>query len=98
LLSLIDEAKTFVFNRASGLREATEKMFILRFPELIAETMGSASPDAILEFRDRVGGDIVVKPLDGCGGLGIFRISQGDLHTHSLLEPSRRPRTPPLAR
>jgi glutathione synthase len=90
LLSLIDESRTFVFNNAMGLREATEKMFILRFPELIAETMVSASPDAILEFRDRVGGDIVVKPLDGCGGLGIFRISQGDLNTYSILETSTR--------
>jgi glutathione synthase len=90
LLSLIDEKKTFVFNSAMGLREATEKMFILRFPDLIAETMVSASPDAILEFRDRVGGDIVVKPLDGCGGLGIFRISQGDLNTYSILEMSTR--------
>ncbi len=90
LLSLIDESKTFVFNGAMGLREATEKMFILRFPDLIAETMVSASPDAILEFRDRVGGDIVVKPLDGCGGLGIFRISRGDLNTYSILEMSTR--------
>lgn len=90
LLSLIDESKTFVFNRAAGLREATEKMFILRFPELIAETMVSASPDAILDFRDRVGGDIVVKPLDGCGGLGIFRIARGDLNTYSILELSTR--------
>ena len=88
LLSLIDESKTFVFNNAQGLREATEKMFILRFPELIAETMVSASPDAILDFRDRVGGDIVVKPLDGCGGLGIFRIARGDLNTYSILETS----------
>lgn len=90
LLSLIDESRTFVFNRAQGLREATEKMFILRFPELIAETMVSASPDAILDFRDRVGGDIVVKPLDGCGGLGIFRIARGDLNTYSILETSTR--------
>ena len=90
LLSLIDESRTYVFNSAQGLREATEKMFILRFPELIAETMVSASPDAILEFRDRVGGDIVVKPLDGCGGLGIFRISRGDLNTYSILETSTR--------
>jgi glutathione synthase len=90
LLSLIDETRTFVFNNAQGLREATEKMFILRFPELIAETMVSASPDAILDFRDRVGGDIVIKPLDGCGGLGIFRISRGDLNTYSILETSTR--------
>ncbi|MFN2377652.1 MAG: glutathione synthase [Candidatus Binatia bacterium] len=90
VLSLIDPARTFVFNSAHGLREATEKMFILRFPELIAETMVSASPDAILDFRDRVGGDIVVKPLDGCGGLGIFRIARGDLNTYSILETSTR--------
>lgn len=90
LLSLIDDTKTFVFNSAHGLREATEKMFILRFPELIAETMVSASPDAILDFRDRTGGDIVVKPLDGCGGLGIFRIARGDLNTYSILETSTR--------
>lgn len=88
LLSLIDDKRTYVFNSARGLREATEKVFILRFPDLIAETMVSASPDLILEFRDRVGGDIVVKPLDGCGGLGIFRIAPGDLNTHSILETS----------
>ena len=39
LLSLIDEKRTFVFNKAMGLREATEKMFILRFPDLIAELL-----------------------------------------------------------
>jgi len=90
LLSLIDVSRTFVFNDAAGLREASEKLFILRFPDLIAETMVSASPDAILSFRDKVGGDIVVKPLDGCGGLGIFRIAPGDLNTYSILETSTR--------
>lgn len=88
VLSLVDETRTFVFNRGQGLREATEKMFILRFPELIAETMVSANADAILAFRDRVGGDIVTKPLDGCGGSGIFRITSGDLNTHTILEVS----------
>jgi glutathione synthase len=86
LLSLIDETKTFVFNRASGLREATEKLFILRFPDVIAETIVSTDPTQILAFCDKVGGDIVVKPLDGCGGLGVFRVTRGDLNTHSILE------------
>ena len=88
LLSLIDEERTFVFNRPSGLREASEKVYILRYPDLIAETMISADSGAILDFRDRVGGDIVVKPLDGCGGAGIFRITGEDLNTHSILETS----------
>jgi glutathione synthase len=86
LLSLVDERKTFVFNNPSGLREASEKVFILRYPDLIADTMISSSSATILKFRDRVGGDIVVKPLDGCAGAGIFRIADGDLNTHSILE------------
>ena len=87
-LSLIDESRTMVFNRASALREANEKMFILRFPELTAPTMVAADRDSILEFREEMGGDIVVKPLDGCGGQGIFRIAPGDLNTFSILETS----------
>ncbi len=96
LLSLIDTNTTLVFNDPAGLREATEKLFILRFPELIAPTMVAASPDTILAFRDRVGGDIVVKPLDGCGGLGIFRIAPGDLNTYSILETSTHHGTRPV--
>lgn len=96
LLSLVDETRTFVFNRGQGLREATEKMFILRFPDLIAETMVSANADAILAFRDRVGGDIVTKPLDGCGGYGIFRIGPNDLNTPSILETSTLSGTRPI--
>jgi len=86
LLSLIDPTKTFLFNRPSGLREATEKLFIMRFPDLIPETIVTADPAQILTFCGEVGGDIVVKPLDGCGGMGIFRITSGDLNTHSILE------------
>jgi glutathione synthase len=86
LQSLVDEKKTFVFNRASGLREANEKLFILRFPDLAPETFVSADPAQLLGFCRKVGGDIVVKPLDGSGGMGIFRITEGDLNTHSILE------------
>jgi glutathione synthase len=87
-LSIIDERRTMVFNRASALREANEKMFILRFPELTAPTIVSSDRDVILDFREEMGGDIVVKPLDGCGGLGVFRIAPGDLNTFSILETS----------
>ena len=85
LLSLIDQTKTLVFNRPEGLREATEKLFILRFPDLITETIVSANSEELLAFG-RTTGDIVIKPLDGCGGMGVFRISNGDLNTHSILE------------
>jgi len=98
LLSMIDERRTFVFNRASGLREATEKLFILRFPELIPETLVSADAEQILAFADRVGGQAVVKPLEGCGGMGIFRIRRDDLNTPSILENvTREGRRPVMA-
>ena len=86
LLSLVNPTKTFVFNDPHGLREATEKLFILHFPDLIPETVVTSDPAQLLAFCDKVGGDIVVKPLDGCGGLGIFRIARGDLNTHPILE------------
>ena len=90
ILSLIDEKKTFVFNRASGLREANEKLYILNFPDLMPETVVTADPAQLLAFCDKVGGDIVVKPLDGSGGMGIFRVTRGDLNTHSILETMTR--------
>jgi glutathione synthase len=86
LLSLVDRKKTFVFNDPHGLREATEKLFILHFPDLIPETIVASDPAQLLAFADKVGGDIVVKPLDGCGGANVFRISKGDLNTHPILE------------
>jgi glutathione synthase len=69
--SLVDEQKTFVFNRASGLREANEKLFILRFPDLMPETFVSSDPAQLLGCCHKVGGDIVVKLLDGAGGMGL---------------------------
>ncbi len=59
LLSLIDQTKTLVFNRPEGLREATEKLFILRFPDLITETIVSANSEELLAFG-RTTGDIVI--------------------------------------
>jgi len=86
ILSLIDARKTFVFNDPGGLREATEKVFIMGFPDLIPETIITASSADILAFRTTMGGDIVVKPLDACGGRGIFRITTDDLNTHAIIE------------
>lgn len=86
VLSLVDESKTFVFNRGSGLREANEKMFILRFPELTAETIVTARAEEVFAFRDRIGGDAVVKPLDGCGGAGVFRLHGDDLNARGIVD------------
>jgi glutathione synthase len=96
LLSLVDKRKTFVFNDPRGLREATEKLFILHFPDLIPETFVASDPAQILGFCAKVGGDIVVKPLDGCGGANVFRVRSGDLNTHPILEMMTREGSRPV--
>lgn len=85
LLSLIDE-KCFVMNNPKGLREANEKLYALRFPEQIPQTLVSSDIDRLKTFMDELGGEMIVKPLDGCGGSGVFYLYQQDRNTNSILE------------
>ena len=86
LLSLIDERKCLVVNRPLGLREANEKLYALNFPLLIPETLVSGDMDRLRRFMDEVGGEMIVKPLDGCGGSGVFYLHRQDRNVNSLLE------------
>jgi glutathione synthase len=86
LLSLVDETKCFVFNNPKGLREANEKLYALRFPEQIPQTLVSSSMGQLKEFMEELGGEMIVKPLDGCGGSGVFYLNQQDRNTNSILE------------
>jgi glutathione synthase len=86
LLSLIDEKKCLVVNRPLGLREANEKLYALNFPSLIPETLVSADMDRLRRFMDEIGGEMIVKPLDGCGGSGVFYLHRQDRNVNSLLE------------
>ena len=65
--------KTLVVNDPAAVRNAPEKLFVLDFPELMPPTLVTRSPDAIKAFRDKHK-DIIVKPLYGNGGAGVFRI------------------------
>src|ERR1041384_50439 len=86
LLSLIDETRCFVMNSPKGLREANEKLYALRFPEQIPQTLVSSSMKRLKEFMEELGGEMIVKPLDGCGGSGVFYLNQQDRNTNSILE------------
>ncbi|MCE9579769.1 MAG: glutathione synthase [Deltaproteobacteria bacterium] len=85
---LLDLAKpkTLVVNDPSGLRELNEHLAILRFPELIPPTIVTRSPRRLQAFLREQGGAIIVKPVDGFGGLGVFLIRNGDPNTSSLFE------------
>ncbi len=77
--------RTLVVNDPRGLREANEKLYALRFPELTPETLVAADTEAIEEFVDRVGGRAVIKPIDGHGGSGVFVLDREDLNFRALL-------------
>ncbi len=74
-----------VVNDPRSLRDCNEKLFALDFPQCIAPTL--VARDA-KELRRFVGehGEAVLKPLDGMGGRGIFRVKAGDSNLNSMLE------------
>ena len=85
LLSLA-ESDTLVVNSGRGLREVSEKLFVSRFPDLTPEHLVSRSIGDLLGFLDRLGGEMIVKPLDGCGGEGVFHLKRDDRNVRALLE------------
>jgi glutathione synthase len=78
--------RTLLINDPSGLRELNEHLAILEVPELVPPTIVTRSQRRLREFLVEQGGAIVVKPVDGFGGLGIFVVRSGDPNTSSLFE------------
>ena len=77
--------QTLVVNDPAEVRNAPEKLFVTHFSELMPPTLISSSRDDILAFR-RDYEDIIVKPLFGNGGAGVFHITPEDENLNSLLE------------
>lgn len=86
LLSLADPTQCVVINDPHGLREANEKLYALNFPDLIPPTLVSAGMERVKAFMMEQGGEMIIKPLDGCGGSGVFYLNQKDRNTNALLE------------
>ncbi len=84
MLEMIQPA-TLVVNDPGSVRNAPEKILVTRFPELMPPTLISWDLEAIRAFR-REFRDIVVKPLFGNGGAGVFRIREDDENLGALLE------------
>ncbi len=76
---------TLVLNDPVSVRNAPEKLFVTHFPELMPPTLITSDKEAVLEFRARHQ-DIIVKPLFGNGGAGIFHLKPDDENLGSLLE------------
>ncbi len=77
--------KTLVVNDPAHVRNAPEKLFVTHFPELMPPTLISSHIEEIRAFR-REHRDIIVKPLFGNGGAGVFHITPDDENLNALLE------------
>jgi glutathione synthase len=77
--------KTLVVNDPAHVRNAPEKVFVTEFPDLMPPTLVSRDPAEIRAFRKEFG-DIIIKPLYGNGGAGVFRLAGHDENLGALLE------------
>ena len=77
--------ETLVVNNPREVRNAPEKFFVLNFPELTASTLITRDEKTVEAFRAEKK-DIIVKPLYGNGGAGVFRIKEDDTNLSSLME------------
>ena len=84
LLDLVAK-ETLIVNNPFWVRNLPEKLLVLEFPDLIPDTVISRDLDEIKEFK-REFKDIIVKPLYGNGGAGIFRLKEDDKNLTSLHE------------
>ncbi len=85
LLEQAEREGAQVFNKPRALRDHPEKLAILEFPEFIGPTLVTRSAKDIREFHAEHQ-DIILKPLDGMGGAGIFRVKADGLNLGSITE------------
>jgi len=85
LLELAEKQGARVFNRAASVRSYNEKFAITGFADLIAPTLVSRDIGRLKKFYAKHR-DIIVKPLDGMGGMGIFRVKEDELNLGSIIE------------
>jgi glutathione synthase len=85
LLGQAEREGAKVFNKPAALRDHPEKLAILEFPQFITPTLVTRSADAIRAFHAQHQ-DIILKPLDGMGGMGIFRVGPDGLNLGSITE------------
>lgn len=85
MLSAAVRQGAVVMNNPAAIRDHSEKLSITEFPELIPPTLVTRELEAVQAFHQQHA-DIVVKPLDGMGGMGIFRVGPDGLNLASIVE------------
>jgi glutathione synthase len=89
LLGAAEREGARVFNKPAALRDHPEKLAILEFPQFIAPTLVTRSEADVRAFHAEHR-DVILKPLDGMGGMGIFRVGADGLNLGSIVETLNR--------
>jgi len=85
LLEQAEREGARVFNKPRALRDHPEKLAIMEFPQFIGPTLVTRDPQDIRRFHAEHR-DIILKPLDGMGGMGIFRVGADGMNLGSIIE------------
>ncbi len=85
LLQLAERQGAKVFNKPSAIRDHNEKLSIAQFPQFTAPTLVTSDEVRLRAFQAEHG-DVILKPLDGMGGAGIFRVKEDGLNLGSIIE------------
>ena len=89
LLERAEREGARVFNQPRALRDHPEKLAILEFPQYTAPTLVTRDAAAVRAFHAEHR-DIILKPLDGMGGMGIFRVKEDGLNLGAIIETLNR--------
>ena len=85
LLEQAEREGARVFNNPRALRDHPEKLAIMEFPQFVSPSLVTREPEEVRRFHAEHR-DIILKPLDGMGGMGIFRLGPDGLNLGSITE------------
>jgi glutathione synthase len=85
LLEQAEREGARVFNKPAALRDHPEKLAVMEFPQFVSPTLVTRDEQEVRRFHAEHG-DIILKPLDGMGGMGIFRVRADGLNLGSITE------------
>ncbi len=85
LLEQAEREGARVFNSPRALRDHPEKLAVMEFPQFVAPTLVTRDPEEVKRFHAEHQ-EIILKPLDGMGGMGIFRVGADGLNLGSITE------------
>ena len=78
--------RVLVLNDPRSIRDAHEKLFAFQFSEWMPRSLVTARPSDVVAFVEAVGGQAVLKPIDGAGGAGVVVLRSDDRNTRSLAD------------